>query len=141
MCRQEGGEGRTPGPLSPGPPRELRCSPRNDPPAVLSPSVKASPSSSEENYQEPRLHSLTAASLHIVLSSGRPWSSPGLMAAAATQRSAGPMLRLSPRRLPPEPELGFLPHSGQSLPRSSERREPSPPARLGLADVVRRVCV
>lgn len=48
-----------------------------------------------------------AASLHIVLSSGRPWSSPGLMAAAATQRSAGPMLRLSPRRLPPTARAGL----------------------------------
>lgn len=75
----------------------------------VAPPVKASHRPLPEGAIEaPRpAPALTAASLHIVLSSGRPWSSPGLMAAAATQRSAGPMLRLSPRRLPPRARAGL----------------------------------
>lgn len=61
--------------------------PTQDPLAVLlPPPIQASHRLlPKEAAQAPRpAPALTAASLHIVLSSGRSWSSPGLMAAAAT---------------------------------------------------------
>lgn len=138
MCRQEGGkEGlRVPQPRTPEgaamfPTQRPSCSP-------VAPPVKASHRPLPEGAIEaPRpAPALTAASLHIVLSSGRPWSSPGLMAAAATQRSAGPMLRLSPRRLPPRARAGLpAPLRTVAAPvlraRASRLRSPG----SGLADV------
>lgn len=81
------GGGKDSGSRGTGSPREVRSFPRNDPLAVLPPPpVKASHRPLPKGAaQAPRpAPALTAASLHIVLSSGRPWSSPGLMAAAAT---------------------------------------------------------
>lgn len=94
--------------------------PRNDPLAVLPPPpIQAShPLSLKGTAQALRpAPALTAASLHIVLSSGRSWSSPGLMAAAATLSAHPAPCSGQPRGASlQKPELGFQPYSGQQLP-------------------------
>lgn len=85
MSRQEErGREKDSGSRGPGSPREVRSFPYHDSLAVLPPtSIQAFHRPLPKGALRPA-PALTAASLHIVLSSGRSWSSPGLMAAAAT---------------------------------------------------------
>lgn len=89
---------------------------------------------------------LTAASLHIVLSSGRSWSSPGLDGSGRDpHRSPGPMVRPSPRSLPPRALARLSDPLRTAAAGSSERaRAPCAQPSAGLvseASVCERECV